>query len=196
MNMISNNHKFTFKNVLDTPYTEQLLEWRNQRFVRENMVDDNLITIEDHRKYLEKLRTGDKQKVYIAFFDGRPVAVMTFRFNEDNIESGSYVINEDDLSKGLGVVTGYARFEYIFSRLPDGKMQTVILEHNKKNISLQRNFGCVLEGTMIIEKSDGTSEKAYLYTMTKNQWEKQRGRIQKLISRIVPIENIMSIDSN
>ena len=194
MNKTMNNHTFTFKNVLDTPYTEQLLTWRNQEFVRENMVDAGIINMENHEKYLERLRTTDAQRVFIAFFDDEPVAVMTFRFNEGNIESGSYVIHEEDLSKGFGVITGYARFEYIFDKLPNGKMQTIILEHNKKNINLQRNFGCVLEGTETIVKSNGTAEKAFVYTMTKEQWEKQRDKIQRLISRIVPVESIGRIE--
>ena len=190
MSMITNNHTFTFKNVLDTPFKEQLLSWRNQDFVRENMVDDGIISMENHIKYLERLRTKDDQKVFIAFYDEEPVAVMTFRFNEGNIESGSYVIHEEDLSKGFGVITGYARFEYIFDKMPGGKMQTVILEHNKKNISLQKNFGCILEGTETIKKSDGTTETALVYTMTKEQWDRQREKIQRLISRIVPVGNI------
>lgn len=194
MSMITNNHTFTFENVLDTPYTEQLLSWRNQEFVRENMVDDSVISMESHRKYLERLRTKDDQKVFIAFYDGNPVAVMTFRFNESNIESGSYVINEEDLSKGFGVITGYARFEYIFDKMPDGKMQTIILEHNKKNINLQRNFGCIMENTVKIEKSDGTIENAFIYTMTKEQWDTHRDKIQRLISRIVPIDKIERIE--
>lgn len=194
MNKTMNNHTFTFKNVLDTSYTGELLIWRNQEFVRKNMIDDSIISMEKHEKYLEKLRTTDKQKVFIAFFDDEPVAVMTFQFNEGNIESGSYVIHEDDLSKGFGVITGYARFEYIFNKLPNGRMQTIILEHNKKNINLQRNFGCVLAGTETIVKSDGTEEKAYVYTMTKEQWEKQRDKIHRLISRIVPVESIGRIE--
>lgn len=194
MNTTANNHTFTFKNVLDTPYTEQLLVWRNQEFVRKNMKDDGIISTESHKRYLERLCTKDDQKVFIAFFDDEPVAVMTFRFNEGNIESGSYVIHEEDLSKGFGVITGYARFEYIFNKLPDGKMQTIILEHNKKNINLQRNFGCVLEGIEMIAKSDGTAERAFVYTMTKEQWEKQRDKIQRLISKIVPVESIGRIE--
>lgn len=196
MNKIMNNHTFTFKDVLDTPYTKQLLTWRNQEFVRKNMMDDSIISMENHEKYLEKLRTTDEQRVFVAFFDDEPVAVMTFRFNENegNIESGSYVIHEEDLNKGFGVITGYARFEYIFDKLPNGKMRTIILEHNKKNINLQKNFGCVLEGTETLIKSDGTEEKAFVYTMTKRQWERQRDKIQQLISRIVPVENIGRIE--
>ncbi len=194
MNKTMNNHTFTFKDVLDTSYTEQLLTWRNQEFVRKNMMDDDIISMENHEKYLERLRATDEQRVFIAFFDNEPVAVMTFRFNEGNIESGSYIIHEEDLNKGFGVITGYARFEYIFDKLPNGKMQTIILEHNKKNINLQRNFGCVLEGTETIVKSDGTEEKAFVYTMTKEQWEKQRDKIQRLISRIVPVESIGRIE--
>lgn len=194
MKTTTNNHTFRFRNVLETPYTMQLLAWRNQKYVRENMVDDGIISVESHKQYLERLRTREDQKVFIAFYDDEPVAVMTFRFNEGNIESGSYVIHEEDLNKGFGVITGYARFEYIFGKMPDGKMQTVILEHNKKNIGLQSNFGCVLEKTEIIEKTDGTREKAFVYTMTKDQWAKQRERIQKLIARIVPIDNIGRIE--
>jgi len=190
MKQIVNNHSFTFKNVLDTPFTLKLLEWRNQDFVRENMVDDRVISEENHMAFLEKLKTDDSMKVYLAFYDNKPVAVMTFRYNNNIIESGSYIIDKDDLSKGFGVVTGYARFEYIFGQFPDSSMQTVILEHNKKNIRLQENFGCILDKTIKIKKTDGTIENAFVYTMKKTNWEQKKEKVEMLVSHIVPIGNI------
>jgi len=188
--MTSNKHKFRFKNVLDTPYCMELLEWRNQKFIRENMVDKSIIDSENHLKYIERLRASSTQKVFIAFYDDNPVAVMTFKFMDNIIESGSYVIHEEDMGSGFGVVTGYARFEYIFDRMPEGKMQTIILAHNQKNISLQKNFGCMFEGTTRLKKSDGIEEDAYIYTMTRDKWEINRPRIQRVVSRLIPIENI------
>ena len=188
--MILNDPQITFNNLLYTDYTLKVLDWRNQEYVRNNMIDSSVIPLENHKRYIEKLKNSDTQEVYIAFLADAPLAVMTFVITDDFVESGSYLVNEEDLGKGYGVITGYARFEYIFNNFPNRKMRTIILEHNKKNISLQKNFGCLYEGMTTVTKSDGTQENAFIYTMTKEQWEAKKEKIQRLISRLIPIDNI------
>lgn len=184
-----------FKDVLDTSYTMTLLEWRNQEFVRENMLNNTAITMEQHKNYLDLLEKDKTQRVFIAFFREEPVAVMTMKKRDGYIETGSYLVHEDDMGKGLGVITGYARMEYVFNVMPEGEMRTVILGHNKKNLSLQKNFGCELREVTEVTKSDGTREQLYLYTMNRNSWDKKKERILKMINRLIPCESIRWIES-
>lgn len=190
---MSNNLVY-FKDVLDTPYTMSMLEWRNQEYVRENMLDNIPISIEQHKKYLDYLSKEKTQRVFITFFQDEPVAVMTMKHRDGYIETGSYLIHEDDMGKGIGVITGYARMEYVFKVMPQGEMRTVILGHNKKNLSLQKNFGCELREVTETTKSDGTKESLYLYTMDKRSWDSKKEKILKMINRLVPVESISWIE--
>ena len=183
-----------FKNVLETPYMMHMLHWRNQEYVRENMLDNRPISENQHEKYLEILKNTPLQKVFIAFYQDEPIAVMTMKHHDDFIETGSYLIHEEDMVKGFGVITGFARMEYVFACMPKGEMRTVILGHNKKNLSLQKNFGCELREVSEIDKSDGTKEILYLYTMTKPSWDLKKEKIQRMINRLVPIEKIQWIE--
>lgn len=185
-----------FKNLLDTEYQETVLQWRNQEFVRANMLDNCLISAESHRKYLEMLRSSSTSRTYVVFIKDEPCAVMTIKIKpeEKSILTGSYLVHEKYQGKGIGVITGYARLKYVFDMMPDGIMETIILEHNKKNLSLQRNFGCSLKSIEPVILSDGTVENAYLFTMTREEWEERKDRIEKLIGRLVPFDKIQWIE--
>lgn len=183
-----------FKDVLNTPYAMKMLEWRNQKYVRENMLDNMPISVEQHRAYLDYLKKEKEQRVFITFYHDKPVAVMTMKHRNGFIETGSYLIHEEDMGKGLGVITGYARMEYVFKKMPEGEMRTVILGHNKKNLSLQKNFGCELREIIKTTKSDGTTESLYLYTMNKLLWDKKKDKILRIINRLVPVNEISWID--
>ncbi|MBQ6385754.1 MAG: hypothetical protein IJJ38_06270 [Lachnospiraceae bacterium] len=191
---MSKQHSAVIRDLttLPVPLQMEVRHWRNQEFVRNNMVDNMPISEEQHAAFLEKLKTDQDRKVFVLFFDEEPAAVMTMKFDREKreIESGSYLIAEDTQGSGLGVILGYARMEYIFRAMPDGVMRTFVLQHNQKNDSLQRSFGCEFVREMTVQKSDGTSEKANVYRMTREQWEERKGRISRAVSRLVPIENI------
>lgn len=189
-------HSIYFRNLLDTPYREQVREWRNQEFVRENMFDNRPISPENHAKYLKKLETSDTHKVFVMFYDDEPAAVMTMvHIPEENcIETGSYLVHEETRGRGYGAITGYARLEYVFAHMPDGKMKTEILAHNEKNLSLQKSFGCALEGTREAVKSDGSTELTYIYTMDHETWEERKPFLQRIIGRLIPLDQITWIE--
>lgn len=181
-----------FINIIDSPYKYEVRNWRNQEYVRANMIDSNVISEEQHEKYLEHLQASDDQKVFIAMLADEPIAVMTYRINREEgyVVSGSYLIREEYMGKGLGVILGYVRMEYIFSIMPDGLMRTVVMETNQKNLALQKDFGCRETGKEEVVRSNGNREIMVTLEMTHLEWEKKRPRIERLMSRLMPLESI------
>lgn len=190
--IINKDSQLHFVNIIDSPYKYEVRHWRNQEYVRSNMISSEIITKEQHEKYLDYLKTTKEQKIYIAMLDENPIAVMTFRHNldEQKIVSGSYLIKEEYLGKGLGVILGYVRMEYIFSEMPEGTMRTFVMESNKKNLGLQRDFGCREIGKEEIVRDDGSKDNLVTLEMTKKEWEQKKSRIKRVMIRLLPIENI------
>lgn len=193
--IIAKDLKLHFENIVDSKYKFDVRDWRNQEFVRKNMIDSSEITLEQHTSYLEMLRTSASQKVYIALLDDEPIAVMTFRiYNDDNkIVSGSYLIKEEYLGKGFGAVLGYVRMEYIFNKMPTGRMSTLVMASNKKNLQLQKDFGCTITKEEDIIRANGKEDKLITLEMTHEEWLSKKIKIERVISRLILLENISFI---
>lgn len=195
MNQTYETVEITFQNILDTPYTEKLREWRNQDFVRKNMTNHDIISLETHRKYIDSLKQSDTSKVFLAMNHGEPLAIVTIKINweEKYVEPGTYIINEAYLGKGFGIVMSYMRLEYIFDIMPEGRMRTIILDKNERNISLQKKMGCQLEEHIEVEDQNGRKEPAAAYSLTKEAWDANKVTIRERIETNFGMSNISRI---
>lgn len=187
-----------FKNILNTEYTDELRNWRNQDFVRSNMTNHDIIEKEEHIRYIESLRHSKDNKVFLALNHQEPLAIITIKihWDENYIEPGTYIINEKYLGKGYGIIMSYFRLEYIFELMPEGKMKTTILDKNERNISLQKKMGCVFEKNIIVADINGKQEAASVYSLTKEEWDKHKGDIEERIERSFGLKNIKRININ
>lgn len=185
-----------FKNILNTKYTEELRNWRNQDFVRSNMTSHDIIGEEEHANYINFLRHNPNNKVFLAFNHGEPLAIITMKihWDENYMEPGTYIINENYLGKGFGIIMSYMRLEYIFELMPQGKMKTTILDKNERNINLQKKMGCIFEKNIIVRDKNGKEEAASVYTLTKEAWEKNKQEIETRIECNFGLKNIKRID--
>lgn len=187
-----------FKNILNTEYTDELRNWRNQDFVRNNMINHNLIEKEEHVHYIESLRHSKDNKVFLALNHQEPLAIITVKihWDENYIEPGTYIINEKYLGKGYGIIMSYFRLEYIFELMPEGKMKTIILDKNKRNINLQKKMGCIFEKNITVTDVNGKQEVASVYSLTKEMWDINKGNIEERIEHSFGLKNIKRININ
>lgn len=175
----------SFKNLFDTEYIYSMREWRNQDFVKKNMVNQDLISEEDHIKYLQMLKdNSDTRKVYVAFADEVPFAIVNFTvFPEERyVEPGMYIIDRNYLGKGLGQVLSYARLEYMFRIMPDGEVRTTILKTNETNLALQRKFGFMDHHTTLVKDGNGFEREALVLFLTKDMWDNTKKEVMKKIN--------------
>lgn len=64
MKISVNGNDLELINILDTNYKDEMLSWRNQEFVRKNMRNPEIISIESHRAYLDSLKSGKGRYCY------------------------------------------------------------------------------------------------------------------------------------
>lgn len=184
--------KITFKNLFDTEYTQELRNWRNQDFVRGNMTNHDIISEAEHNKYLDSLRHSKDNKIFVAFADKEPLAVITIKINteENYIEPGMYIVNKNYLGKGYGIIMSYVRLEYIFAAMPEGRMRTVILDKNEKNINLQQKMGCKFAEHITVKDNNGNEEAASVFYLTKEDWDKNKSSIEERIKENFDLADI------
>lgn len=187
-----------FKNILDTEYINELRNWRNQDFVRNNMTNHDIISEEEHMNYIAMLQQSQNNKVFLALNHQEPLAIITMKiyWDENYIEPGTYIINENYLGKGFGIIMSYIRLEYIFELMPQGKMKTTILDKNERNINLQKKMGCVFEKKIKVKDINGREEAASIYVLTKEDWDKNKKEIEERIERNFGLKNIKRINKN
>ena len=193
--IIARNSKLRFENINDSEYKYEVRNWRNQEFVRKNMINSTEISTEQHEAYLNMLKISESQRVYIAMLDEQPIAIMTFRIYKDKnkIVSGSYLIKEKYLGKGFGALLGYVRMEYIFNKLPNGKMSTLVMQSNRKNLQLQKDFGCRVSNEEDFVRENGYKDKLITLEMTHKEWLSKKPMIERAIGRLISLENISLI---
>ena len=174
----------TFQDIFDTPYTQELRVWRNLDFVRNNMTNKALIDDAAHQNYLAMLRQKrDTRKVFVGLEDGNPFGVVNFAIykTEGYIEPGMYLMNSSFLGKGYGMAIQYARLEYIFEVMPEGRMRTIVLASNERNQRLQYKSGGILEGNTEVVDEFGHRQEACVISIDRAAWMAKRENMKKEI---------------
>ncbi|MCR5088836.1 MAG: GNAT family N-acetyltransferase [Oscillospiraceae bacterium] len=173
----------SLENILESSYAQKVREWRNQDFVRLQMVNQDIITEEQHRKYLDSLK-GNKNKESFVVVQNHtaPIGVLNFTINYDEnyIEPGTYIVDEALLGKGYGLILNLVKMEYIFRVMPEGEMRTFVLQSNEYNIQLQKKLGAEIRCHRKMRDHYGNEKDAVEMFITKEMWDQERQKVIKL----------------
>ena len=198
--MLEQKDTYSFVNVLQSPYKYQLREWRNQDFVRLRMINQGIISEEEHERYLDILRDSDTKESYVMMRNGNePVGVANINWNSDKseVESGLYLVHEEDLDSGLGVIIIWAINEYIYEVNPEVVSIGEVLKNNKRAMGLNRINKREDKEEYMITEPDGSQVIVVRVSSTKAMWErKDRERTRKVIDAVYGLSNIKGIAEN
>ncbi len=186
--------KIYFEELLGSGYEMELLQWRNQEYVRKNMMDSEIISVEKHMSFLEKMKKEEGKKYYLMFYNNNPVAVLNFDSEGEMIESGMYLVRQEYLSCGYGLIAEYAKDKYVFENRKKEKLVTRVLEHNKKTLKFHERLNKKIIEKSIIIKSNGESENLYTFIIDREWWNQQKYLLQEKIEMIFNKNEIAWID--
>ena len=179
---------------LDKNIQLKVLRIRNEEYIRKWMFTENEINEEEHFKWIEKLIDDNKQfhLIIIGEKDQAFGAVNLKNIDRKNkiAEIGFYKtqnINE----KGLMTKSLSAVINYSFNILCMEKIYSEVIEDNEKSIKIHKKLLFVNEGFLrshkiINEKRIGV----YLFGLLKDEWEKNKKKINIRSDLIVEIENV------
>ncbi len=192
MNHGNNNYtikdiRFALLNKLPYEYGLKLLEWRNQKFVRDKMFNDKVIALNEHIEYIKK----HGNNILIGFNNEKPFCVINFIYYDvSGIELGYYLIDNELIGSGFGAIMEFFSLCYIFEvekKIPCVFCRT--LESNSSVVNLHKRFGYSFVGKGI------TNSKTYILQRICNKdWIKAKPSVEKLIKKIMKVDDFDCLD--
>ena len=172
-----------FQNIIDA--SEDLIEivrnWRNSSQVSRYMITNHCITIEEHQRWIEKLRTTNTAKSWLIRYKGKPVGLASLSdidYVNKTTDWGFYIADESVRGKGIGSATLYMLMDYVFFTLGLHSMITFVLDNNKVALRMYEKFGFIRE-QKISQQLTRDKKQINVYTMriSKEEWERRKEEI-------------------
>lgn len=163
-----NNKEYEFLNFSKLLPSEKslVLEWRNHDNIRRWMYNQEIVSLEDHLSFINKLPDDNTKCYFMVKRDGIPIGV----FSIINIYNGSgewgYYLAPDLHNKSLSVEFYYAVLTFCFEYIRLEQLIGYALESNKSANSLNTLFGFTSE--LIIKEK--LSEKYFKRILTIHVW--------------------------
>lgn len=183
-------------NRLDEETIANIRIWRNQDFVRKNMFSTHIITEEEHKKYIEKIKTDPNRGLFVYYLDGEPFGVAAYEMDLKRlmVTGGAYLINEEYQALGYGMILYYMANVIEYFHLGAKREYAEVIDVNKKALSLLYQRGFVLEKTrkdcvMI----DGVSHDVYCLS-GQILMPDENSKATKLVRRLIeqePMEDML-----
>lgn len=159
-----------------------VLEWRNQKRVRENMYSNHLISEEEHRQWYATLDRVTNE--YLVFeFDEQPVGLSYFnRLNpiHKRAEWGFY-LGGTDLPRGTGTLMGLLSLDYGYEQLELIKIYGEVLDYNQASQKLFERLGFNQDGVLRQHFSrDDQWFDVVVFSQLKDEWlTTNRGQVRE-----------------
>jgi UDP-4-amino-4,6-dideoxy-N-acetyl-beta-L-altrosamine N-acetyltransferase len=135
-----------FENILNVSNDlKQLVRtWRNSDHVCKYMITNHNISIEEHQRWLEKLKANTTQKTWIIKYKKKPIGLISLsdiNLEKKTAEWGFYIADESIRGKGIGSKVLYELMEYVFDTLHLQTMSTKVLGDNLVALRMYEKFG-------------------------------------------------------
>ncbi len=165
-----------FKNFINLNSFEKelILTWRNSDRVRLKMLNQDIIALEQHLKWIDNLKNKRETLYYLFLINDIPVGV--FDYTEivgGKCVCGSYIGNEDFI--GYGILLNYLGFEYAFNNLGIKRIDISVLKTNKRVYKMHKTIFYALD--------IGESEDEFFLYFDRDIWFEKRELIKKSIEK-------------
>jgi len=149
---------------------KQLLEIRNQEYVRRNMKNDAVIELEDHLSWISRLEE-DKSKIYYAIFsDNTLVGGVNITEIDTNNSTASWgIFMQNNLNPMIPSLTTYLLIDKIFNSLGVDRLNLEVNKLNSNAHQFDKNFGFV-----DYDEYSDENNSYYLMYMKKDTWESNK----------------------
>lgn len=169
---------------MNSTHLEMVLNWRNQEHIRSVMFHDQIISLEEHRKWFERVKEEQRTIVKIFYFDNVPLGVVNFTDidSKNNKCFWGFYIGNQSAPKGSGTLMGYLALQFIFEELNVRKLCSKIIAFNERSIRYHQRLGFRTEGVLrehILK--DNQYVDVILMALFNKEWEEQKSKIQHML---------------
>ncbi|WP_153722649.1 UDP-4-amino-4,6-dideoxy-N-acetyl-beta-L-altrosamine N-acetyltransferase [Sporosarcina cascadiensis] len=178
-------HRATLKNIREDDL-QRILEWRNQRFIREVMFNDRKISCAQHIQWFNKMVNSETFISKMFYFDNIPYGVLNVNkidYTHGTCEWGFY-IGTESTPRGLGSVLGYVSLDFIFNILKLRKLSAEVLSINERSINFHEKMGFKQEGILREQLiRNGQIIDVHLFGYLASDWANNEPVIHNYIER-------------
>ena len=162
---------------------ELILKWRNSDRIRKNMYEDSIISMKQHKKWFQSLKSS--KSVYLVFeHRTKPLGVVYFHdIDEKNNKcTWGFYIGEESPGKGTGTILGYLGLEYAFTKLKIRKVSGETFAFNEASIHFHKKLMFKEEGKLNHHVlRNGSFEDIFLFSLFSEEWEKNKEMLKKAL---------------
>ncbi len=165
--------KIVFKDFLFLNENEirDILELRNQKNIRENMINSEIISLENHFNFIDSLQNLTNKRYFAIFSEDELLGSVNF-IKDKELSWGLYF--KDEVNPILKSLSVYIFLDFIFSSF-DENINSFIKKSNLQALSFNKNFG------FKIFKED---EEYFYLQLSKQTWQKHKdSKLLKPIKR-------------
>lgn len=168
--------RILFKDYKNLTHEESItiLTLRNEENIRKNMIDNQIIELSSHIKFINSLKDNSNKNYFAIICNEEVLGSLSFVKDDKNISWGVFFKNDTN-----PFITSFATFlflEYLFANISN-KIFSLIKKENSKALNFNKNFG------FEVYKED---ENIFYLELKKCHWESHKN--SKLLK---PIKNYL-----
>lgn len=129
---------------------EMIRRWRNSENIRKWMYSEHLISKDEHRKFINSLKTSTDRAYWLVMKDNEYIGVIYFtniKWDHRNAYFGIYA-NPEKKIPGVGRILDSLAKNIAFDILNLHTLKLEVIEDNKVVINLHKKFGFKEEGRL------------------------------------------------
>ena len=138
-----------------------VLEWRNSRRIRTNMLDDSITLESCHRKFLNSLAVDPSKAYFVVELNGLPVASIYFTDLDTSCVTWGCYIGVEKLIPGLFIALLILAAKFAFYHYQARTLRSEVAAHNDNPIRLNRFVG-IQKGQNIKKITSGGVETEFI----------------------------------
>lgn len=149
-------------------------EMRNSDAVRFKMYNQELISQEEHRKWIASLSQRNDCRYFLVYAGEKAIGVVDFTsVSNDSCEWG-YYLSPDMQASGYGILLEYYLLKYAFETLGVKKIFCAVLDSNKTVYDTHiKHFGFIADAKYSSERKDGEKKLCFKgLSLLKKSWRK------------------------
>lgn len=160
---------------------------RNEEQVRKWMYTDHIISKEEHRNWLVKLKNDEANIVFVVMTQKNEIlGVVSINALDylHNRADWAYYLTKDARS-GTGAVLEFFFIDHIFNSFGLSKLNCEVIEHNDAVVSLHEKFGFKKEGFREANVFKNNERLGVHYLgLTKEKWNYLRVDLREKYSKL------------
>lgn len=151
---------------------EKVRQWRNKEEIRKNMLNQNIITREEHLNWIENIKRKKNYKFWVVYINGIPIGSV-YLHNIDHInltsEWGFYIGDDTYKGKGLSKCILFKFLGMVFEEINYEILFTKVISNNIAALNIYKNFKFEIINDFLYNQ-----KKYFLLKFAKKDWLKSK----------------------